>query len=385
VLLSASAGLMVRSLLALTSVDPGFDPDGVLRADISLPGASYQKDAEVWALYDRIVERAAALPGVTSAAAMSGLPPLRRANNTTFMLDGAEMIDHDHIPQVDYIQHLTAGYLDVMRIALVAGRNVTVADNEWSAPVVLVNETLARRFWPGEHAVGHRLRPAMAGSPWFTVVGVTRDTRQGGLQAPAGSEVLVPFRQSRLLLSGWMPRDMNLVVRMARGAPGAIAPALRTNLRALEPAAAVSGVRPLHELVDDTVSQPRLLAWLLSSFAVVALAIAGVGVYGVTAYHVGCRTPEFGVRMALGATPTDVFRHVLKSAAAPVAAGLAAGVLSSIASGRLLAGLVFGVLPTDPLALAAGTAAIGTAAAAATLLPALRAARLDPLTALRDS
>lgn len=385
VLLSGSAGIMVRSLLALTSVEAGFDPHGVLRAEISLPEASYQKDEEVWSLYDRILERAAALPGVTSAALMSGLPPLRRANNTTFMLDGAEMIDHDHVPQVDYIQHITPGYLDALRIPLVLGRNVTAADDERSPPVVLVNETLARRFWPGDRPLGHRLRPAIAGAPWFTVIGVTRDTRQGGLNAPAGGEVLVPYRQSRRLLPGWMPRDMNLALRVGRGAPATIAPSLREAIAGLERAAAVSGVAPLDDLVEGTVSQPRLLAWVLSSFAIVALVIAGVGVYGVTAHHVGARTAEFGLRMALGAAPVDILRQVMTSGAPPVAAGLAAGILASLGCARFLAGLVFGVQPADPVALAAGVAAIAATAVAAAVLPALRAARLDPLTALRDS
>src|SRR5262245_11492368 len=231
VLLSTSAVLLVRSLVALLAIDPGFEARGVLRAEISLPDGAYTADAAAWSVFDRVLDRVRAAPGVRSASAMSGLPPVRRANNTTFMLDGAEAIDHDHVPQVDYIQHITPEFLETLRIPLVEGRNLSPADDERAQPVAIVNATLARRFWPGQSALGRRLRPAIPGAPWITVVGVAADMHQGGLQVPPGSEVLVSYRQARLVLSSWMPRSMNVVIRVDRGAMALIARALGGEVR----------------------------------------------------------------------------------------------------------------------------------------------------------
>jgi hypothetical protein len=250
--------------------------------------------------------------------------------------------------------------------------------------VAVVNETLARRFWPDTRAVGHRLRPAMAGAPWFTVVGVVRDTRQGGLTAPPGSELFVTHRQSRRLLSGWMPLAMNLVVRGSTGELDAIAQALRADVRRLEPAAAISGIAKMSEVVARTAGQPRLMASVLTAFAGIAVLLATVGVYGVTSFNVGTRTGEFGVRMALGASTHAVVRQVMRSALLPITAGLGAGLAGALAAARLLAGQLFGVPPLDPVSLAAAMGVIAAAAVAATFVPAVRAARLDPLAALRQ-
>jgi predicted permease len=385
VLLSSGAGLMIRSLAALMAVDSGFDASGVLRAEIALPEGSYTADASILAFYDRVLERTGGLPGVSQAALVSGLPPLRRANNTSFVVDGAETFGHGAMFQVDFIQHATRQSFDALRIPLTRGRIFTDADNEAAAPVAIVNETLARRFWPGEDAIGRRLRPLIAGTPWFVVIGVTRDVKQAGLQAPAGSELYVPYRQSRLLLPGWLPRSMNLLLRSPSGDVTSLAPAIRREIRAIDPTAAVTGVAPLRDLIDLTIAQPRLLAWLLGAFAALALVIAAVGVYAVTSCAMGTRTAEFGVRMALGATPGNVGRLVVRDSAGPLAAGVLIGCASAIACARVMKGLVFGVAPVDPLSLVAGASLIALAALLATLVPAVRAARVDPLVALRNS
>ena len=382
VLLSGSAALMVRSLLALTSIETGVDADSVLRAQISLPDGGYTADGQVWSFYDRLLERVRGLPGVTHASVMSGLPPLRRANNTTFLLDGQELVDHSSMHQVEFVQHISPGYLRTLRIPLREGRDLTPADDERAAPAALVNETLARQFWPNGSAIGHRLKPASTG-PWFTVVGVVADVRQAGVQAPAGSEVYVPHRQSRLLLSSWVPRSMNLIVRSSAEDP-TLAAALRAELQRIDPAAAISGVAPLQTVVDRTIAQPRLFAWMFGAFAALALVVAGVGVYAVTSYAVGTRLPEFGVRMALGARPRDVLRLVMNSGLPTIAAGVAAGSAAAAGAARLLRNLLYGIEPLDPASLALGAMAISVTAVAATLLPAARAARVDPLTALRE-
>lgn len=383
VLLSGGAGLMVRSLLAITSIDTGIDVDGVLRAQISLPSGSYPEDPQVWSFYDRLRASLLTVPGVTDAAMMSGLPPLRRANNTSFLLDGVETMDHSSIHQVDFVQHISPGYLRVLGIAIREGRELTAADDERGTPVALVNETLARSFWPNESALGHRLEPAGNIGTWFTVVGVVADVRQNGIQAPPGTEIYVNHRQARMLMSGFMPRTMNLLVKSADGTP-ATAAAVRAAVRSIDAGAAVSGVQPMDAVLERTVAQPRLLAWTFTVFAALALAVAAVGVYAVTSYAVGTRMAEFGVRLALGARPFDVVRLVLTGSLPTIVAGVAAGAVTIAFASRLLRNLLFRIEPLDPLSLGAGALLMTAAALVAGLLPARRAARVDPLTALRD-
>ncbi|HYE88337.1 MAG TPA: FtsX-like permease family protein, partial [Vicinamibacterales bacterium] len=382
VVLSGSAGLMMRSLAALSAVDIGIDANSVLRAHVALPESSYRDDAQVWGFYDRLLERARALPGVTHAALMSGLPPLRRANNTSFLLDGQEVIDHTSIRQVDFVQHISPGYLSALRIPLLSGRDLAATDTEAAAPVALINKALADRFWPGENPIGHRLKPASTG-PWFTVAGVVADVRQAGLQSPAGTEVYVSHRQARLLLPGFLPRSMNLVMRVA-GDVTAPAPALGQQIRQLDAAAAVSAIAPLQTVIDRTIAQPRLLAWMFGAFAVLALAVAGIGVYAVTSFAANTRTNEFGLRMALGAQPADALRLVVTGGATAIGAGLAAGVAGAVAAARMLRTLLFGIDALDPATLSLGVLLIASMASVATLLPAIRATRIDPLAALRE-
>ena len=382
VALSVGGLLTVRSLLALTRVDAGFRAEAVLRAQVSLPDAAYAADDQVWDFYDRLVRRARALPGVREAAVMSGLPPVRPANNTTFMLDGAVMLDHTNVPQVEFIQHVSPGYFAVTGVPIGAGRAFTDADTAATAPVAIVNETLARRFWPGQSAVGHRLRPGGLGTPWFTVVGVAGDVRQAGLQVPAGGELYVPHRQGRLLFSTFMPRAMNLVVS-ADGDLLSLAPSLPRLVRELDPAAAVSGVGLMSDVVARAIAQPRLLTTLLTAFAGLAVLLAAVGVYGVAAAAVAARTAEFGVRIALGATPRDVIGQVLRSNGAAIGTGLAAGCGVAWLGTTYLAAILYEVPAGRPAPLAFAVAMLLVVALAAIAIPAIRATRVDPLQALR--
>ena len=380
--LSACGVVAVRSLLALTRVDVGFATDQVMRVQVSLPDAAYAEDARVWDFYDRLLARAQALPQLRAAAVMSGLPPLRPANHTTFMLDGADAFDHNNVPQVDFIQHISAGYFAATGIPLRAGRTFIDADNETGAPVAIVNETLARRFWPGQSAIGHRLRPAIPGVPWLTVVGVAGDVRQAGLHAPAGSEVYIPFRQGRLAFPAYLPRAMN-VVAAGSGDPRRLVPALQQIVRALDPAAAVSGAGTMSDAVSRTIAQPRLLSSLLSAFAAIAVMLAAVGVYGVTSGSVAARTAEFGVRVALGAMPRDVLMQVLRGGGTALAAGLAVGSAGAIAGARYLSTLLYSADPWSLPSVAGAGAGLALVALIAAAVPAMRAARLDPLAALR--
>lgn len=383
VVLAFGAGLMVRSLLALTAIDTGFDTSNVTRLQISLPAGSYPEDAQVWSFYDRVLERVRTLPRVSHAAAMSGLPPVRRANNSSFLLDGVETIDHRSIHQVEFVQHVTSEYFATLRIGLREGRAFEPTDTERAPTAALVNETLAKQFWPNESAIGHRLKPAGNIGTWFTVVGVVADVRQNGLQSPPASELYVPYRQARLLMNGFMPRTMNIVVRSTSDS-AAVVNGVRAAVREVDASAAISGISSMQAVVERTIAQPRLLAWMFGAFATLALVVAAVGVYAVTSYVVGTRTAEFGVRMALGATPRDVMRLVVTGGAWTIAAGLLAGTLAAITTARLLTNLLFSVSPLDPASLALGALAMAGASFAATILPAVRAARVDPVTALRD-
>jgi predicted permease len=381
--LSTSAVLTVRSLLALTRADPGFRAERVIRAQVSLPAAGYENDSRVFALYGELLGRIRAVPGVRGAAAMSGTPPLRPANDTTFSLDGAAMpIDHRNIPQVEFIQHVTPGYFTTMGIALRSGRVFTEADGETAAPVAIVNETLARRFWPGASPIGRRMRPAGLNSPWFTVVGVVADVRQAGLQAPPGGEFYIAYRQAHLLFDSWVPRSMN-VVAATDGDPVAVARSIREILRGLEPAAAVSGVATMDEIVADTIARPRLLGTVLSAFAAIAVLLAAVGVYSLSAAAAAARTAEFGVRVALGATPRAVASQVLRSGVHPVGAGMIAGALGSASAAHYVTAILDTPAGSPTFNIACATVGLGAVALCSMLVPAVRAARIDPLIALR--
>ena len=384
VALSAAGLVTIGSLAALTSLDLGFRPERIMRVEVQLPEASYQNDEAVWSFYERAVARVAALPGVAGAAVMSGLPPLRAANNTTFVLDGAATLDHRNVPQVEFVQEISPRYFDVMGIPLVAGRALTAADTASSAPVLVVNETLAERFWPGQTALGHRLRPAGLGTPWFTVVGVAKDVRQAGVHEPPGSEVYVAHRQGRLLFPTFLPQGMNLIAT-AEGDPRSVVPAVRQILHAVDPAVAISGGGLLSDLVAQTIAQPRLLTWLLTAFAGMALLLAAVGVFGVTSATVSARTAEFGVRVALGATPVDVLREVLRSGGAALGLGVAGGGGLALAAVRYLSTVLFAVAPWNPAPVAWASLLLVLTGLAAAAIPAIRAARLDPTVALRSS
>lgn len=382
-MLSSGAGLLIRSLSALGAVDTGIDAQSVLHARITLPNRAFEHDAQIYQFYDDVLARVGRLPGVTGAAAMSGLPPLRRANNSSFLLDGVATMDHSAMKQVQFVQHVSGPYFATMGIPLKEGRLFAATDDERGARVVIVNETLARAFWPGESAVGRTLSPA-GFNVWFTIVGVVGDVAQDGLARPAGTELYLPHRQARMMFRTWLPSSMHVVARTSGGADQS-GSALRGIVADAQPAAAVSDVTMMEEVVARTIAEPRVLAWVLAAFAAVGLIVACAGVFAVTSYAVGARTAEFGLRMAIGASPRDVLLLVLRGGVAQTAAGAAAGLAGAVAGAHLIEGLLFEVAPLDLVSLGGASLAICLAALAATLLPAARAARVDPLIALRDT
>jgi predicted permease len=375
-LLLAGAGLLVRSYQRLQQVDPGFDDRGVLTFTVRLPGVAYETEEEITSFYDRLVRGLEAVPGVRRAAATSGLPLTSLHWTSDFSIAGRGREEYG-----SEVAHrtVTPGYFGALHEPLLRGRGFTDADRTGSAPVVIVNEELARRFFPGQDPVGQRLsfdRYPDSTSVWRTVVGVVGSERQTGLAEPPHIEIFSPFGQEG---NG----TMTLVVR-GNGDPMALVPAVRRTLAALDPTLVPYDVRPLSAVREESVARERFLTLLLGTFAAVSLRLALVGVYGVLAQLVRERRAEMGVRLALGARPGQVVGLVVRQGARLLAVGVVVGLAAALAATRALSSLLYGVTPTDPPTLAAGAVLISLAGLAAVLFPALTASRTRPSSVLRS-
>jgi predicted permease len=302
------------------------------------------------------------------------------ANDTDF--EGYTAPQQGPFENVDYYQRVTVGYLTTMGIPLVAGRDFTLADAT-GGPVALVNETLAKTFYRGQDPIGKRVKPGFGGStPWFTIVGVVRDVKQGGVNEKTGTELyLLADQMPATLKSG--PRNMNVVLRTPLPAD-ALAPQIRQAVQALDPTLPIVKLRAMEEVFAESVSRPRFLAQLLGIFAALALLLAAIGTYGILSYSVSERRREIGIHMALGATRRTVLRMILGQGARLTAAGLATGLAASLLLTRLLRAQLFNVKPTDPATVAAVAGCIAVVAFIACYLPASRATRVDPMVVLRD-
>jgi putative ABC transport system permease protein len=378
-MLTAGAGLMVRSLVRLLAVDPGFRSAGVLTFRLAPPQPDYPQDAQVAAFYSELLARIRRLPGVEAAGAARRLPMAGDMGDWSLQIEGYTP------PPGSYSagdwQVVTPGYLEAMGIRLLAGRTITEADGRRGPFVVLVSESMARAYWPGGKALGGRVRVRRDGAPWMTVAGIVADVKQGGLGAATRKMWYWPHAQMEATAQFTL-RPLSLAIRTGRD-PLALAPAVREVVRDLDPRMPLAEVRPLADIVAASVARQRFTMTLFLAFGAVALALAAVGVYGVVAYSVARRTREIGIRMAMGAQRRDVLGLVVRRAAALTAAGLAVGLVGTAALGGLLAGLVYGLSPSDPPTLAGVVLLLAAVALGASWLPARRAARLDPLTAIR--
>lgn len=380
--LAVGSGLLIRSFQALTAVDPGFDPRGVLTFQLQLPEARYPDPLAQVAFHRRLDAALEALPGVEAVAAMAGLPPLRELTATDTEFEGLEQRPEGPAHNVDYYQTVTQGYLELMDIDLVEGRGFLPSDGEGDVPVAVVNERLARTFFPGESPVGRRLRPCCGdGVPWLEIVGVVADVKQGGLDQPAGTEVY--FLLDQVAQAGFGSDEMNLVLRTSVP-PTSLAGQVREAVWALDGSLPVMGLQPLMEVVRRARARPRFLTLLLGLFAGVALLLAAVGTYGVMSYGVAQRNREMGIRMALGAEAGRVKAMVLRQGLAVAGVGLAAGIAGAFWLTRFLESLLFGVATRDPLTFVAVPLLLGAVAVAACWIPATRATRVDPVEVLRD-
>ncbi|MGE3190329.1 MAG: ABC transporter permease [Vicinamibacterales bacterium] len=380
VMLVVGAGLMLRTVVNLMQVDAGFDRAPLTTFALDLPSGDYADGPSVARFYQSLVDRLAAAPGVASVSAMSGLPPDRQVNANDTDIEGYEkQTEDDPIENIDYYQFATAGYFETMGIPLVDGRAFERADVT-RGPVVVVNEALERRFFKGQSAVGHRLTPDPR-IGWFTIVGVAKDVKQGGVDQETGTEVYFMFEQAAA--AGFPMGNMNVVIRSALP-PASLRGIVDEAVRAADPTLPVIRFRAMDEVFAESVSRPRLLANLLGVFAGLALLLAAIGTYGVLSYMVTERRREIGIRMALGAARGSVLQMVMGQGMAITAVGLVAGIAGAVALNRLLASLLFGVAPGDPVTLAGVAATIVVVALVACFIPARRATRVDPMLVLRE-
>jgi putative ABC transport system permease protein len=374
--LLVAAGLLARSFVGVMSVEPGFDARGVVTAKLELSRSRYEDNVRVAELYRQLCERVAALPGVRSAGTVNYLPLAGDGATSWLHVEGRPTPADQEPPEVGY---RVAGddYFEALSVPVARGRDFSREDVAEGAPVALVNEELAREFFDGD-AVGRRIKlgPRPDEAPWTTVVGVVGSVRHYGLDARPRPEVYLPHAQD-----SW--RHMAVVAR-TDGDTAALAGAIEEQVRALDPAEPVFAVRTMDEVIAASVAGRRFGMALLAAFAGLALVLAAVGLYSVVAYSAAQRTHEIGVRMALGARAVDVVAMVLRQGMALALAGVAAGLAAALAASRLLEGMVFGVSATDPTTFVAIAALLAAVALVASYVPARRAARVDPMTALRD-
>ena len=374
--LLAGAGLMVRSFYEMTRADLGLKPEGVLTLQMSLPRAAYPEPAQRANFYEQLVARVRALPGVASAAAINFVPMDRSGTTSSqFSVEGEPPPPKDRRP---YANHLVAtpGYFEAAGVRVLKGRGFTEADDERARPVCLVNESLARRFFPRGDAVGRGIVVSEDEGPW-EIVGVAADVKNEDLEEQAELEFYRPLRQTP-----WY--TMALVVRAAEGTtPANLAPAVRGEVKALDPGLPVYNVRTMREVVEEAVSPKRLAMSLLAFFALGALLLAAVGLYSVMSYAVAQRTHEIGIRVALGAQARDILRLVVGQGLALTLAGLALGLVGALLLTRVMASILYGVSATDPLVFGGVALVLGLAALLACLVPARRATKVDPMVALR--
>jgi putative ABC transport system permease protein len=387
VMLVISAGLLLRSFDRLLRIDPGFNAKNLLTVNIDLPASRYQDNPRVTAFYDRLLEQVRALPGVVSAAATSGLPLTGWYGDTIFQIEGRPgangVVDQSIPPDRNayghfYFWRVTPDYFKTMGIALRRGRALQTSDDANAPPVVVINETMARSFWPNESPLGKRIRlfGVTLKEPMAEIVGVVRDVSLHQLNEETQPEAYYSQAQGPA-------RTMSLVVRTA-AEPMALAMAVRREAQALDNAAPLFGVSTAEQTLGKTVAQPRFNLILLGLFAVVALLLASVGIYGVLANAVRQRTHEMGVRMALGASPGVVFRLIIRQGMGLAGVGIGIGLSGAFALTRYLESLLYEVKPTDPLTFGGVAMLLLGVALLACWIPARRATKVDPLDALRS-
>jgi putative ABC transport system permease protein len=375
--LLVGAGLLVRSFERVLSTQPGFQPEHVLTASLSLPEAQYKQAAQTRGFYRELIARLAQLPAVKAVGVSTDLP---------LEAHWEEMITPEGYQPppgagLNVCMHsvILGDYLRALGVPLLRGRYFTEQDTPTSTPVLIVSESLAKRFWPHQDPVGKRLKtgPPESKDPWLTIVGVVGDVKQGPMDTPTMPHTYGSYSQSNIPCS-----SLNVAVR-AQGNPLSLASALRATVWGLDRQLAVARVRTMHQIISESTAPRRFNLSLLAAFATLAVALAAIGIYGVISYSVAQRTHEIGIRMALGAQRDDVLRQVIGQGLVLLGAGVLIGVLGASVLTRFLATLLYEVRPTDPVTFIAVSLVLTVVALLASYVPARRATKVDPMVALR--
>jgi putative ABC transport system permease protein len=377
-MLLVGAGLLIRSFRAISEVDPGFNPRNVLTLSVPLPQAGYPDQAAQYRYYEQALARVNAVPGVQEAAAVFRLPLVGLAT-AIFTVQG-QPVPVGSEPNADY-RTISHNYFRAVGIPLLKGREFNEHDTVETADAVIVNQELAKRYWPNENPVGKHLQIALEKTRWREVVGVVGSAKLAGLDAKVDPAIYVPLPQNT-----WPNalRTSSIVVR-TNVEPRSLAQAIRQEVRAVDPALPITQVRTLEEIVDGSLAQRRFNMTLLLIFAAVAGVLALVGIYGVMSYSVAQRNSEMSIRLALGAQQADILKLVVGTGAKLTAAGVLIGLAGAVGLTRLMTGLLYGVSAVDPLVYVIIPLLLAVTALLATYLPARRAAKVDPLIALKDS
>jgi predicted permease len=381
--LLAGAGLMIRTLWNLRNANPGFDPHNVLTTSLPVQGTKYKTPQEEISFWNRVLERIRALPGVEAAGVIDDLP-FNGGSHQPIMIEGRPPVPMAEQPEVD-VRVSSPGYLQAMRIPLLRGRDFNDSDTPDRPGVILISEAMAKRFWPGEDALGKRL------TLWFfrdkprEIVGIVGDVKLDGLdQKDTNSALYMPMSQlSAGTGQDWRSFGLDMVVR-TKTPPGEVASALTNAIHEIDPEQAVLHTMTMEDFTAESISQQRFNMLLLATVAGLALLLAAMGIYSVLSYAVRRRVREIGIRMALGAQIRDVLRLVIFDGMKPALIGLGIGLIGALVAGRVMANLVFGVKTTDPATFTAVSLLLATVALVATIVPAYRATKVDPMRTLRD-
>jgi putative ABC transport system permease protein len=377
--LLVGAGLLVRSLIALRSVDPGFDVQHVLTAQVTLPSAAYRDGASVRGFFQRAVDELAALPGV-SAAGASTQPLLSLRGQNLFT------VKDPSVPSALAVNGVVLGdYFHAVGIPTRRGRLFDSRDRSESEPVLVINETMARQYFPGKDAVGQQIKLGSPSStdPWYTVIGVVADVKNNELANSVKPQIYQTYSQlNESLFALGFGKSMVLAVKAASD-PAALTSAVRATIARLDPELPLTDLQTARAQVEASLAPEWFQTGLVASFAGLALLLAAIGIYGVVSYAVTHRTQEIGVRVALGASRGGVLKLVIGQGMKSVLAGVLLGMAASFAMTRLMTGFLFGIQPTDWITLSVAPVVLCVVALAANLAPARRAASVDPMVALR--
>jgi len=383
-ILLVGAGLMIRSLWLLSTLDAGFDPHGVLTMTVVVPRNKYSRPIDEIAFFDQVLAKVRALPGVASAALIDDLPLNGEGSHQPVAIEGAPVQAMSDQPEVD-TRYITPGYLSTMHIPLRRGRDLSAADAPDRPGVALISESMAKRFWPNQNPIGRHLTMTFSPDKVHEIVGIVGDVKLLGMDAAASSATIyLPTSQlSTPSLGEWHSSPMQLAIR-AQSQPTSLVSAVTSAIYSIDSDQPVTDVMTMDDLVDTSLSQRRFSMLLLAAFAVLALLLAAVGIYSVLAFAVRRRVREIGIRVALGAKVKDILRLIVTEGMKPALIGLLLGVAGALALGRVLASFIYGIAAYDPLTFAAVATLLAAVALLASIIPAYRAARIEPTRALRE-